>query len=95
MVAYAYKTTYVSGTKEVLKLSGSPTMHQCEVSELFRNGDVYSSQISIGDDENYILLRGRVIHDLVRSVIKGESLKTKKAMVGYINRLIKEEDDNG
>jgi len=25
MVAYAYKTTYVSGTKEVLKLSGSPT----------------------------------------------------------------------
>jgi len=95
MVAYVYKTTYVSETKEVLKLSGSPTMNQCEVSELFRNGNDYSSEISIGDDENYILLRGRVIHDLVKSVIKGESLKTKKAMLGYINRLIKEEDGNG
>ena len=96
MVAYVYKTTYVSGNypKEILKLSGSPTMQECEVSEFYTSGSNYSSEITIGDDRNFIRLKGCVVHDVVRSVIMGESLKMKTTMRDYINRLIKEEEGN-
>jgi len=96
MVAYVYKTTRTLGDypREILKLSGSPTAMECEVSEFYTNGSNYSSEITIGGDRNYIRLKGCVVHDVVRSVIIGESLATKRIMRDYIDRLIKEEEDN-
>jgi len=96
MVAYVYKTTRILGDypKEILKLSGSPTTGECEVSEFYTNGSNYSSEITIGNDHNYIMLKGCVVHDVVRSVIIGESLKMKKVMRDYIDRMIKEEEGN-
>ena len=96
MVAYVYKTTRTLGDypREILKLSGSRTKGECEVSEFYTNGSNYSSEITIGDDDKFIRLKGCVVHDIVRSVIIGESLKTKKIMREYIDRIIKEEEDN-
>ena len=96
MVAYVYKTTYASGDypEEILKLSGGRTTGECEVSEFYTNGSNYSSEIMIGTDRDYIRLKGCVVHDIVRSVIIGESLNVKIAMRDYIDRMIKEEKDN-
>ena len=43
MVAYVYKTTRTLGDypREILKLSGSPTARECEVSEFYTNGSNY------------------------------------------------------
>ena len=87
MVAYVY-----DNRGEVLKLDGR---WECVVSEYSVDGyNSYSSEITIGTGHNYILLKGRVVHDIVQNVIYGESLKTKRAMRDYIDRMIKEEEDN-
>lgn len=87
MVAYVY-----DNRGEVLKLNGK---RECVVSEYSVDGyNSYSSEIMIGTGHNYILLRGRVVHNIVRNVIHGESLRTKRAMREYIDRIIKEEEDN-
>jgi hypothetical protein len=92
MVAYVYRTNrnLWPHPEEVLKLSGGKG---CEVSEYHTTGGEYSSEIAIGNDENYILLKGCVVHDLVRNVMKGETLRTQKVMLNYLTRLINGEED--
>ena len=87
MVAYVY-----DNRGQVLKLEGR---RECVVSEYSIDGyNSYSSEITIGTSHNYILLRGRVVHGIVQKVICGESLRTKRAMRDYIDRMIKQEEDN-
>lgn len=94
MVAYVYKTTRgpFPHPEEVLKLSGG---RECEVSEFRRNifGNNYTSEITIGTDREYIILRGCVVHDLVSNVMRGETLRTQKIMLEYLTRLISGEKD--
>ena len=94
MVAYVYKTTRgpLPKLEEVLKLSGG---RECEVSEFRRNifGNNYTSEITVGTDEEHIILRGCVVHDLVSSVMRGETLRTQKLMLDYLTRLINGEKD--
>ena len=101
MVAIVYKRGYgPSGVEHqtLMKLKDDFS-GACRVSDFHRGEgaygreNTYEDELTIGN-ENYdhIVLRGVVVHNIVRSVMRGVSRETKRNMIGYLNSLIEWED---
>lgn len=95
MVAYVYETEYLREgkyPKEIMCLPASGG--RCEVLEYWDgNGKTYECEVTIGNRDKYIRLRGTVVHNLVKSVMRGTCNRTKKAMIQHLSQLLQEEED--
>ena len=92
MVALVYKKLYGSRREHEVLLEIRDDFSKCKVSDFYTGETAYQDEIVIGDERgDHILLRGAVIHKVVRSVMKNVSKKTKKDMIEYINHLLEEE----
>tara|TARA_B110000211_G_C13635298_1_gene359229 strand:+ start:81 stop:380 length:300 start_codon:yes stop_codon:yes gene_type:complete len=94
-----YSSTYINPKKEIMNFKKTRRCGYdvCKVSEYKENKLSHNSKITIGDlDHNHILLQGGVIHDIVKSVMRGSDKIVKQEMIGHLERLIEIEDkENG
>lgn len=95
MVAYVYETEYHYDRKYPKKIMCLPSSgRRCEVLEYWDGNDkTYECEVTIGNRDKYIILRGKVVHNLVKSVMKGTSNRTKRAMIRHLSELLQEEDE--
>ena len=104
MVAIVYKRQYSHSRikHETLMKLRDDFSGACTVSDFYRGktsygrDNVYEDELTIGN-ENYdhVVLRGKVIHNIVRAVMRGVSKQTKRDMIEYLNSLLEWEDLSG
>ena len=94
MVAIVNKKLYTPyAAHEVLLKLPDGFCNMCNVSEFYEGKNTYEDEIVIGNEMNdHILLRGVVIHNIVRSVMRNVPRKTKMNMIEHLKYLIEQED---
>ena len=104
MVAIVYKRQYSPNRikHETLMKLRDDFSGACKVSDFYRGktsygrDNVYEHELTIGNENcDHVVLRGKVIHNIVRAVMHGVSKQTKRDMIGYLNSLLEWEDLSG
>mgnify|MGYP003644370392 CR=1 FL=1 len=99
MVAIVYKRKYdTRGMEhEVLMKLKDDFSGACRISDFYRGetaygrDNIYEDELTIGSEGyDHIVIRGQVIHNIVKSVMRGVSKKAKQDMIEHLKYLIEE-----
>lgn len=94
MVAIVYEKAYGSRQEHKVLLELRDDFSKCKVSDFYQGETTYEDEIIIGNElKDHIVLRGKVIHKVVKSVMKNVSRETKKDMIQHLKYLLEAESE--